>query len=132
MPFQSKAQSRLMHAAAANPAVAARTGVKPAVASEFVAAGQVLARAGAGGLKLLGHQASQRWAEDLRQSFRHTMLYQLAFWEWIGAVLAFAFLIGSVLMLPVSCGARRKKWGPAPTPAEVGIDSLLRQQRKAP
>jgi len=39
MPFQSKAQSRLMHAAAANPAVAARTGVKPAVASEFVAAG---------------------------------------------------------------------------------------------
>lgn len=39
MPFASKAQSRLMHAAAANPAVAARTGVPPSVASEFVAAG---------------------------------------------------------------------------------------------
>jgi hypothetical protein len=62
-----------------------------------------------GVLMLLGDQAGQTWAADLRHSFRHTMLWQLAFWEWIGAVVAYAFLTGSVLLLPVSCEARRKR-----------------------
>lgn len=61
-----------------------------------------------GALMLLGHQAGQMWAEDLRQSFRHTMLWQLAFWEWIGAGVAFTFLAGSVVLLPVSCWESRK------------------------
>jgi hypothetical protein len=39
MPFRSQAQSRLMHAAANDPAVAKRTGVPASVAKEFVAAG---------------------------------------------------------------------------------------------
>jgi hypothetical protein len=39
MPFKSKAQSRLMHAAANDPAVAKRTGVPQSVAGEFVAEG---------------------------------------------------------------------------------------------
>jgi len=39
MPFRSKAQSRLMHAAANDPAVAKKTGVPQDVAEEFVAAG---------------------------------------------------------------------------------------------
>jgi len=60
-----------------------------------------------GVLVLLGQQLGQMWAEDLRQSFRHTMLWQLAFWEWIGALVAFAFMIGSVLLLPVSRVQRR-------------------------
>lgn len=40
MPFKSKAQSRLMHAAANEPAVAKRTGVSQSVAREFVRAGE--------------------------------------------------------------------------------------------
>jgi hypothetical protein len=39
MPFKSQAQSRLMHAAAKNPEVAARTGVSQKVAREFVEEG---------------------------------------------------------------------------------------------
>jgi hypothetical protein len=60
--------------------------------------------AGLGALMLLGQGAGLLWAEDYRQSFRHTMMWQLAFWEWIGAVLAFAFLLGSAALLPASCG----------------------------
>jgi hypothetical protein len=48
-------------------------------------------------LLLLGGQA-----EEFRQSFRHTPFWHLAFWEWVGAVIACAFLTGSVAMLPVS------------------------------
>lgn len=36
MPMKSKAQNRLMHAAAADPKVAKKTGVKQAVAKKFV------------------------------------------------------------------------------------------------
>jgi hypothetical protein len=39
MPYKSKAQSRLMHAAAADPQVAKRTGVPQSVAKKFVAHG---------------------------------------------------------------------------------------------
>lgn len=38
MPSKSKAQQRLMHAAANNPAFARKEGVPPKVAKEFVAA----------------------------------------------------------------------------------------------
>jgi hypothetical protein len=41
------------------------------------------------------------------------VFWQLAFWEWIGAVVAFAFLIGSVRLLPASCGDRRQRLDPA-------------------
>jgi hypothetical protein len=67
----------------------------------------IICLASIGALTLLGHQGGQMWAENLRQSFRHTPLWQLAFWEWIGALVAFAFLIGSVLLLPVSCEESR-------------------------
>lgn len=85
-----------------------------------------------GVLMLLGRYAGQTWAEDFRQSFRHTPLWQLAFWEWIGAVMTFAFLAGSVLLLPGSCGARRTSSGRAATPAEARADSLFRGPRRAP
>jgi hypothetical protein len=75
-----------------------------------------------GTLMLLGHQAGLTWTEDFRQSFRHTMLWQLAFWEWLGAGVAFAFLAGSGLLLPGSCGERRKGSGPASTSAEASMD----------
>lgn len=55
-----------------------------------------------GALTLLGDHAGQTWAKEFRHSFRHTMLWHLAFWEWIGTVAAFAFLTGSVLLLPAS------------------------------
>ncbi|HUS37528.1 MAG TPA: hypothetical protein VM680_19425 [Verrucomicrobiae bacterium] len=40
-------------------------------------------------------------AEEIRQSFRHTPMWHLAFWEWIGTLLACAFLTGSVALLPI-------------------------------
>ena len=75
-----------------------------------------------GGLILLGQQAGQTWAEDFRQSFRHTLLWQLAFWEWVGAVVAFAFLTGSALLLPASDWERSKIPGRTSTPAEANRD----------
>lgn len=48
-------------------------------------------------LLILGGQA-----EEVRQSFRHTVFWHLAFWEWVGALVACAFLTGSVALLPVS------------------------------
>lgn len=41
-------------------------------------------------------------AEEIRQSFRHTPMWHLAFWEWIGAIMACAFLTGSVALLPIA------------------------------
>lgn len=59
---------------------------------------------GIGAVLLLGQHAGVTWAEDLRQSFRHTALWHLAFWEWIGVGLAYVFMAFSVLLLPASCG----------------------------
>jgi hypothetical protein len=53
-----------------------------------------------GALQFLGHQMDQAWAEQARQSFRHTILWHLAFWEWIGSVLFFMFMVVTVLLLP--------------------------------
>lgn len=64
-----------------------------------------------GMLMFLGHQAGQAWAEDFRQSFRNTVFWRLAFWEWVGTVIAFAFLWGSVLLLPGSAEEREARVG---------------------
>jgi hypothetical protein len=53
-----------------------------------------------GTLQFLGHQADQAWAEQVRQSFRHTVLWHVAFWEWIGSVIVFMFMVVTVLLLP--------------------------------
>lgn len=60
----------------------------------------VVAAAGLGLLQFLGHQADQAWAEQARQSFRHTAMWHLAFWEWAGSVLFFGFMVITVLLLP--------------------------------
>jgi hypothetical protein len=87
--------------------------------------------AGFGTLVLLGQHAGLTWAEDFRQSFRHTVFWQLAFWEWLGAVLAFAFLTGSALLLPASCGETRKSSGRASALAAASMGSLSRGQQWA-
>jgi hypothetical protein len=53
-----------------------------------------------GGLVLLGHKADVVWAEHLRQSFRDTMFWHLAFWEWVGTAAVTAFLIVTAIWLP--------------------------------
>jgi hypothetical protein len=53
-----------------------------------------------GVLQFLGHRADQAWAEQIRQSFRHTIMWHLAFWEWVGSVLFFMFMMVTVLLLP--------------------------------
>lgn len=76
-----------------------------------------------GTLMLLGHQADQAWAENARQSFRHTILWQLAFWEWVGAVAAFAFLAVSVLFLPATRWQRRTTSACASMPRGAGTST---------
>lgn len=66
---------------------------------------------GIGVILLLGQHAGVTWAEDFRQSFRHTVLWHLAFWEWIGVGLAYVFMALSVLLLPTSCEAGRTRSG---------------------
>jgi hypothetical protein len=53
-------------------------------------------------------RAGQSSAENFRQSFRHTPLWHLAFWEWIGAAVVFAFLAGSVFLLQKSTKEKRE------------------------
>jgi hypothetical protein len=53
-----------------------------------------------GALQFLGHYADQAWAEQARQFFRHTIMWNLAFWEWIGSVICFTFMVVTVLLLP--------------------------------
>ena len=71
----------------------------------------VLCLVGIGILKLLAKKVGLAWAIEFRESFRHTMLSHLAFWEWIGVALAYVFLTLTVLLLPKSCEA-----GQASTP----------------
>jgi hypothetical protein len=67
-----------------------------------------------GVLVLLAKHADQAWAENLRQSFRHTPLWHLAFWEWIGTCNIFAFLTVSVLFLPRAAAAQMPQLDPRP------------------
>ncbi|MBC8126935.1 MAG: hypothetical protein H8M99_07310 [Gloeobacteraceae cyanobacterium ES-bin-144] len=53
-----------------------------------------------GVLVLFGKYAGFTWAIDVRESFRHTPLWHLAFWEWLGTCNIFAFLTTAVLFLP--------------------------------
>ena len=73
---------------------------------------------------LLGQHGGQAWAEDFRQSFRHTPLWHLAFWEWIGASVAFIFLTSSAALLPV-----RIPEPPKHTHALVPTPSLVQTSR---
>ena len=49
---------------------------------------------------VLGRKADHLWAVSAAGFLRSTMLWQLAFWEWVGMVLLFAFMFLSVLWLP--------------------------------
>ena len=52
------------------------------------------------GVLLLGRKADHAWAVDASGFLRSTMLWQLAFWEWVGMVLLFVFLFLTALWLP--------------------------------
>jgi len=49
---------------------------------------------------LLGRKADHAWAVYACGILRPTMLWQLAFWEWVGVVLVFGFVFLSVWWLP--------------------------------
>lgn len=80
-----------------------------------------------GVLVLLAKHADQAWAENLRQSFRHTPLWHLAFWEWIGTCNIFAFLTASVLFLPRAAAARMPRLDPHPVTGEKCDESFPRE-----
>ncbi len=80
-----------------------------------------------GVLVLLAKHADQAWAENLRQSFRHTPLWHLAFWEWIGTCNIFAFLTVSVLFLPRAAAAQMPRLDPHPVTGENTEESFPRE-----
>ena len=65
------------------------------------------------GVMLLGRKADQEWAVSAAKALRPTMVWQLAFWEWLGMGILFAFLFLSVLWLPEPVKS------PAPSAAPV-------------
>jgi hypothetical protein len=78
-----------------------------------------------GTLQFLGHQADQAWAEQVRQSFRHTVMWHVAFWEWIGSVIVFMFMVVTVLLLPEGIKA------PAGLPVRVQSGRFVAQSDEA-
>ena len=83
-----------------------------------------------GALQFLGHEANQAWAEHARQAFRHTVMWHLAFWEWIGSVIIFTFMMVTVLLLPegfnvpVTLPARAQPRGCMMAPNDEATPSL--------
>ncbi len=59
-----------------------------------------LASALGSGILLLGRKAHLNWAVISSQAIRPTVLWQLAFWEWVGVGALFVFFFLSVLWLP--------------------------------
>src|ERR1051325_3346717 len=55
-----------------------------------------------GALVLIGKHTGWTAVEQLRQSFRNTNAWRLAFWEWLGVCGAFAFMLGTIWLLPGS------------------------------
>jgi hypothetical protein len=53
-----------------------------------------------GVLAFLDDQENQAWAQQARETFKHTMMWHLAFWEWMGSVMSFMFMVVTVLLLP--------------------------------
>lgn len=80
-----------------------------------------------GVLVLLAKHADQAWAENLRLSFRHTPLWHLAFWEWIGTCNIFAFLTVSVLFLPRAAVAQLPRLDSRPVTREKSDESFPRE-----
>ena len=47
-------------------------------------------------------QAHYAWSYPINQALKTTLLWHLAFWEWIGAAAVFLFLLSSALLLPAA------------------------------
>jgi hypothetical protein len=47
-----------------------------------------------------GREAEQDWAAQVHNHLQDSVLWRLAFWEWLGIVMLFVFLFLSVLLLP--------------------------------
>jgi hypothetical protein len=57
---------------------------------------------GASGIMLAGRKAGYPWALAAGDALRPTAFWQLAFWEWVGLVIFFAFFFLFVLSVPDS------------------------------
>lgn len=65
------------------------------------------------GVLLLGRKTDQGWAIQAAEFLRPTLFWQLAFWEWVGAVLLGMFLFFSVLWLPEETESTVPSFAPA-------------------
>jgi hypothetical protein len=64
-------------------------------------------------------QAHYAWSYPINQALKTTLLWHLAFWEWIGAAAVFLFLLSSALLLPEAAEG-------SVAPEEVCIGELTR------
>jgi hypothetical protein len=69
---------------------------------------------------MLGRKAGEPWAVSACGFLRSTMLWQLAFWEWVGVVLLFTFLFLSVLWLPEQVEFPARSFARARRPLQEG------------
>jgi hypothetical protein len=52
------------------------------------------------GVLKIARKAKIGWAVEIRQELKQTMIWQLAFWEWVGVTAFILFMLISVMMLP--------------------------------
>jgi hypothetical protein len=52
------------------------------------------------GILKFARKAKIEWAMEIRQELKQTMIWQLAFWEWVGVTAFILFMLISVTMLP--------------------------------
>ena len=56
---------------------------------------------------LFSVRAFPAWGTPVKEAMRHSVLWHLGFWEWLGSAAVFVFLLISVLLLPDSVSSER-------------------------
>ena len=52
------------------------------------------------GILKICRKAKMEWAMDLRLHLKQTVVWQLAFWEWVGVVAFILFMLSAAMLLP--------------------------------
>jgi hypothetical protein len=59
------------------------------------------------GILKICRRAGMEWAMELRLQLKPTMVWQLAFWEWVGVVAFILFMLVSAMLLPARINSVR-------------------------
>jgi hypothetical protein len=61
------------------------------------------------GILKICRKAKMEWAMDLRLQLKQTVVWQLAFWEWVGVVALILFMLVSAALLPAQMKSGRSQ-----------------------